>query len=838
MQNWPAIWSFILVFLLLGKASIASDSVKSGNERKRMGFLLKEAFDHVKNNPKKTIEIANEALKMAISKEDLQQQAEASYDLALGYKATGENINALNYFIKAMRAYKTVEDKPGVAMSSNNCGRVYRFLGDYSTSLEYHLKALKNYEQLNDSKGVAASTIDAGIAYRNLGKEDLALDYYNKALALSKQTGDKVSQVDALIAKGNIFWYRLSYDQALDYYEKALEISSLPDFSGGNLSGIYNNIGNVHRQKHNYKMALDFYSKSKNISTEVGDQNMICTTLKNIGITYKMQGKYKLAINTFKDAMELARNMRYRTVHKESLKQLSETYALMNDYKLALDFHKLYTEMNESIKKEEVNNKLSIIQLGEHLKDEAQKQTIREVDLNLKMLKEKNIRNIIIFITLLAVSLVFVLWSRYKIKARANQELVDLNTDLEQRVEERTRRLRVENEHRKIAQENAEMANETKNRFLANISHEVRTPINAIIGFCDLTMKLGITEEQAVNMTRIKDSSEHLLSLIKDIIEYSQMETGQTSLKAFSFNLKEVMESVLNAFYLDARSKKIEISLQYDKQIPEALIGDKDTLRQILYNLIGNALKFTEKGKVEVAVQQVVDNEKSDRLKLRFSVKDTGIGISRMKQKLIFMDFAQEHDASNRKYGGAGLGLTISKHFVELMDGEIWVESEKGEGSEFIFTINLDIDHNEPKKNEDLKTTENKKLHILIAEDNMLNAQVIVAFLNRLGHTSKVASNGIEALESLAREDFDVVLMDIEMPEMDGLDATREVRKCTNYQVRNPEIPIVALTAHALKDYEDKSYDAGMNGYLTKPVDIAQLSSVLQSVVIDAQAIG
>jgi len=191
------------------------------------------------------------------------------------------------------------------------------------------------------------------------------------------------------------------------------------------------------------------------------------------------------------------------------------------------------------------------------------------------------------------------------------------------------------------------------------------------------------------------------------------------------------------------------------------------------------------------------------------------------------MDFTQEHDSSTRKYGGAGLGLTISKHFVELMGGDIHVESDKGKGSEFIFSVNLLVDNSKTSKPQELNTDSNRKLHVLIAEDNLLNAQVIVAFLNRLGHTSKVASNGKEALNVLADEDFDAVLMDIEMPEMDGLDATIAIRKGES-KVRNPQIPVIALTAHALRDYEEKSYKAGMNNYLTKPVDINQLSEVLQ----------
>jgi CheY-like chemotaxis protein/anti-sigma regulatory factor (Ser/Thr protein kinase) len=286
---------------------------------------------------------------------------------------------------------------------------------------------------------------------------------------------------------------------------------------------------------------------------------------------------------------------------------------------------------------------------------------------------------------------------------------------------------------------------------------------------------------------------------------------------------------VINAFYLDAKSKQIDISFVVDDDVPDRLKADKDALRQILFNLVGNAVKFTDKGTIRVTVKNEPGANQTDKLKLRFSIKDSGIGISKMKQKLIFMDFTQEHDSSTRKYGGAGLGLTITKHFVEMMEGTIWVESEKGKGSEFIFIVNLMVDQSQKTDPEKLSTQPKKNLHVLVAEDNMLNAQVIVAFLTRLGHTSKVAVNGLEAINVLAEEDFDAVLMDIEMPEMDGLDATRAIRN-GNSRVRNPKIPVVALTAHALQDYEDKSYAAGMDNYLTKPVDINQLSEILQQV--------
>jgi CheY-like chemotaxis protein len=317
--------------------------------------------------------------------------------------------------------------------------------------------------------------------------------------------------------------------------------------------------------------------------------------------------------------------------------------------------------------------------------------------------------------------------------------------------------------------------------------------------------------------------------MIKDVLDYSQIESGKMELKISSFDFHKLIISVINAYYLDASSKEIKLSYDIASDIPKFVIGDPDALRQVLYNLIGNAIKFTDKGTVEVSVVLNEIISKSEEVKLQFSVRDSGIGISKLKQKLIFMDFTQVDNSATRRYGGVGLGLTISKYFVELMGGKISVQSNKGNGSEFTFEITLKTDKEKSIRKVTDQSPKNRKLHLLVAEDNLLNSQVIAAFLNRLGHTSKIACNGRMALEILGKEDFDAVLMDIEMPEMDGIEATVAIRKGEE-NVRNPKIPIIALTAHALRDYEEKSYKAGMDSYLTKPIDIEKLTEVLQSV--------
>lgn len=838
LRNRPGIISVAVGLLLLASFTAVCDpdedfilKLEKATGPEKVLLYNELATQILNNDPDKSIDYASKALELAIACEDYGLQADSYFTIANGHKLKGANLKALDFYLKALKAYSDVDNKEGVSKSSNKCGLVYRLMGDYSTALDYHMRSLRICKELNLAVGTAQAMIDIGIAYRNLGKPDIALDYYNNALETTQNINDIHIRVNALVAKGNILWFEGAYDKALEHYEDALELMESSDYKGDDPAVVYNDIGNVYREEHDFAKAHEYYKSSLEISEKIGDRNQIAVTYKDMGITYKMSGSYRRAVDYFNRSREIAEEIRLLAVLQETLEQMSEAYALLRDYKRSLQYYIEFTELKESLYNKATHDKISIMQLGHHLKNESQRQTIHEVDLNLKVLKERNIRNIIIFITLLAILLVFILWSRFKLKLKRNRELVSLNTELERRVEDRTKQLGEENERRKVAQEHAEIANETKNRFLANISHEVRTPINAIIGFCDLTERTKVTNEQKDNLQRIKDSSEHLLALIKDVMDYSQIENGRTVLKEVTVPLKETIDSVVNAFYLDAKSKQIDISVHIGEDVPTSLKADRDALRQILFNLVGNAVKFTEKGSVALHVAKEGKSNGSNSVKLRFSVKDSGIGISKLKQKLIFMDFTQEHDSSTRKYGGAGLGLTISKYFVELMGGKIWVTSEKEKGSEFVFSVNLKVDNSKEAKPNMENPPVYRNLHILIAEDNLLNAQVIVAFLNRLGHTSKVASNGLEALKSLASESFDAILMDIEMPEMDGIAATKAIRN-SEEGVKDPDIPIVALTAHALQDYEEMSYAAGMNNYLTKPVDINQLDEVLQQLTL------
>lgn len=803
--------------------------INSSEGIEKIDLILVLADSYLFQNPQKTTELAEEALELSVVQKDRLRQANSTYLIAEGFRQTGENVKAFDFFKQSEKIYSEISDQAGIAKSANSIGKICRVLGNYTDALEYQLKALQIYEEADDKNGIASSLVNTGIIYRNLGKKEIALEYYLRALDICNQTSDMVNLVNALVSIGNIYWYDNDNAMALNYYEKALKVTQNPDYNGEHPGGILNNIGNVFRSLGENEKAIDYYFQALSIGRDIGDKNQIATTLKNIGIAYKESKKLTEAIQYLSESNKLAQEIHFVKVQRESLEQLSQTYSLLADYKKALEYYLESSTLKDSLFDEETTNKISLLQLSHDIREQESQEVINEKDLELRFTKERNIRNIIIFITLLAISFIIILWNRYRLNKKKNDELLLLNSNLERRVEERTKRLREENEQRKFAQEQAELANDTKNRFLATISHEVRTPINAIIGFCDLAIKTESDNDTQRNLKRVKDSSEHLLALIKDILDYSQIESGRMELKPSSFSLHKLITSVVNAYYLDASSKDIRLTLDYDETIPRFIIGDADAVRQVMYNLVGNAIKFTDKGTVVISIMRQEGSIASGQVKLIFSVKDSGIGISKLKQKLIFLDFTQADNTATRRYGGVGLGLTISKYFVELMGGKIMVQSDKGVGSEFKFEIILKVDREKSENKINKLSTASKNLHLLIAEDNLLNSQVISVFLNRLGHTSKVAENGKVAVECLSQEDFDAVLMDIEMPEMDGIEATQLIRKGSD-TVRNPKIPIIALTAHALKAYEEKCYEAGMNNYLTKPVDIEKLSAVLQTV--------
>ncbi len=761
------------------------------------------------------------------------------------YLLKGELDIALDLFTQALELAENLSDKRLKINTLGNISSIYDSKRDFEKALEYHQQILEISEEINDQFDhlefqIKGLLLESKIYSKNLN--------FKKAIAVANQTLKLANEINDIprIAESYHLLGVISYragdfnkmfyyeKQSLDYWRKTNNIKKIA-------KGI-NSIGYAYQELGEYENAIRQYDEGLTFSRKHNQLEEEGNCLNYLGESYLLKGEYEVAQNYFKEALTIKEANNFTLELPWLLAKMGESYLAQKKYKDALEvckkafdlaadeddaehiaclclykshknlgnyyeslvYYEKWNDLNKNLGKTETNKALLQVDFKHQLTLDSllqiqEKRVVEEAHREEVQQKNKT-RNILAGGGLLLFMFAGGIYSRLRYTRKAKAI--------------------IEEQKKKV-----EQSEKYKEQFLANMSHEIRTPMHAISGMTKILKRNEHPPTQDEYLNAMQTNSENLVVILNDVLDLSKIEAGKLEIEHTPMSPKSVIENVVLLLKFKAEEKGLKLSYKVANDVPDLVMGDLTRLNQILINLVGNAVKFTEKGSVDISLG--VENNK-----LKFSIKDTGIGIAKRKLEHIFDAFEQAKGSTSRFYGGTGLGLSISKQLVELQQGKIRVESTEGQGSTFYVTLPLTIAAADAVgadliSEEKLKTmtASLEGIRILMAEDNPFNQMIaqddLSFYLSDV--IIETVENGALAVEKFKSNQYDLILMDVQMPEMNGFEATERIRAIEKSEGKETRIPIIAMTASLLKTEIDHCYDAGMDNYIPKPYTLEEL---------------
>lgn len=726
------------------------------------------------------------------------------------------SLSLLNSFSTASFAQTKTPSKTEIKKIAKQAVK-YLNEANFEKSISTSRQVLHYASSINDDYLIAVSYNNIAANLDELSQFDKAIFYYNKGLTYANKTNDNSIKNYINNNLGNVYCFeKKQYEKGINYYKKSLEYSQKESdtsqivFTKLNIAWAYFDVGNYGKGSPYLAFINKYHSKFGNQST------IVILNMLN-GMHFAHKGENNKAESHFLKAIALGKSSNQKSDLSYSHHEYSKFLLENKDYKRAYENLDLYHKITEELYNDEKLKKAEVA--GVHLELDEYKREVDKIEIekNLQAQSLKKSRIIVILFMLALLVLLLLLYSlykNYKFKKKANNELTIANIEL------------------RAAKEKAEEASLLKTQFVSTMSHELRTPLYGVIGITNMLLDEHKELANSPHLSSLKFSARYLLSLVNDILHINKIEENRIVLESLTFNVLDEVEMVKNSLSFIAQSNNDKITIRVDPNIPEYLIGDKLRLSQILMNLVSNALKFTKNGKIIITANLLKVESKSHYIE--FEVEDNGIGIAEADQDKIFEKFVQVGRNEN-DYQGTGLGLAIVKRLLTLFKSDISLESKVGVGTKFKFTIAFDHDPvktNQIINNIKVDLSSSQIFKILVVEDNKINQTVTKRIIQKNNCSCILVDDGFQAMEILNKEIFDVILMDINMPLMNGFETTRKIR------IKGIKTPVIALTAFAKDEIIEEAISAGMNDIMVKPFEPIKLFKVINDQINKARNAG